>query len=371
MDSFQWNDTYIIGHKEVDDQHFYLVGLINQFSELIMDGNASLEEVDKVYQELQSYAVYHFQEEEELMRKVGIDPESLEPHIASHQAFLKKVVMMHKQIKTDRKVGSKQLLDFLVNWLIFHILVTDKNMGRQIDKIAKGMPAKEAFQSEISKADSTTEALVVALNNLFSQVEQRNIELEELNQTLEAKVSERTHELQVLNNDLLHLSVTDQLTSLPNRRFAISQLNKIWTDSEKMHQPLSCLMIDVDNFKIINDSYGHDAGDKVLIELTQKLQQTLRNDDIVCRLGGDEFFVICENTDFAGANYAAQLLSDSIKTLVVSVGEGANKGEWLGSISIGVATRQSAMKQIDDLIKAADQGVYLAKNAGKGCIKSL
>lgn len=369
MDSFQWNDTYIIGQKEIDDQHFYLVGLINQFSELIMGGHASLEEVDNVYQELESYAVYHFQEEEELMRKAGIYPESLATHIASHHAFLKKVVLMHNQVKTDRKVGSKHLLDFLVNWLIFHILVTDKNMGRQIDKIAEGMPAKEAFQSEMTKVDSTTEALVVALNNLFYQVEQRNIELEELNQTLETKVSERTRELQVLNNDLLHLSVTDQLTGLPNRRFAISRLNKLWADTENRHQPLSCLMIDVDNFKIINDTYGHDAGDKVLVELTLKLQQTLRNDDIVCRLGGDEFLVICENTDSVGANYVAQLLSESIQKLVVSVGE--EQGEWVGSISIGVATRQSAMKHIDDLIKAADQGVYLAKEAGKGCIKSI
>lgn len=367
MDSFPWNDNFLTGQNDIDQQHLYLVKLINQFIELSTQNKVSFKEVNKVYSELESYAIYHFSEEEKLMRESGIYEGFLKAHIHAHHTFLSQINQMKDELAASNLRDGKHLLDFLVHWLILHILQMDKNMGRQIEKIAAGMSAKEAFQSELKTTDASTEALVGALNHLFSEVAKRNQELSLLNQTLENKVAERTSELQKLNNELQHLSVTDQLTNLPNRRFAISHLNKLWAESNQTGNPLSCLMIDVDNFKIVNDTYGHDAGDKVLKELTQQLQQTLRNDDVVCRLGGDEFFVICENTTFDGAIYVAQLLSERVKRLVVSVGD----GQWLGSISIGVAAKLASMKQIDELMKIADQGVYLAKQAGKGCVKSV
>ncbi|WP_022942413.1 GGDEF domain-containing protein [Psychromonas hadalis] len=367
MDSFQWDDTFITGQKEVDDQHFYLVKLINQFGELITENEVSFKRVNTVYEELKSYAIYHFQQEEQLMRDAGIDAKFLTLHINVHQDFLGKVVMMHEQLSESNFSASKHLLDFLTHWLVFHILGMDKNMGRQIDKINAGMPALQAFQSEVAEKDGTTEALLGALNSLFSQVSARNQELVLLNQSLENKVAERTRALLQLNKNLEHLAITDQLTNLPNRRFAISHLSMLWDKPNNSTLSLSCLMIDIDNFKIVNDNYGHDAGDKVLIELTYKLQQTLRNDDVICRLGGDEFLVICENTALSGAHHIAKILSEAVQTLTVSVGSGV----WLGSISIGVATRLSSMKNLEELIKMADQGVYLAKKSGKGCVKSI
>ncbi|GLS89859.1 GGDEF domain-containing protein [Psychromonas marina] len=372
MNPFPWSDKFLTGQKEVDDQHFYLVTLINQFIALITENKVSLKEVSEIYAALEEYSVYHFQEEEQLMRDAGIDADFLDDHIKAHQMFLAEIKRMYQNITADNFDDCHRLSDFLVHWLIVHILIVDKSMGRQIEKIESGVSSKEAFKSEKKSNDSATEILVNALNHLFSEVAQRNLALESLNQSLENKVSERTIELQKMNDDLKHLSITDQLTNLPNRRFAISHLQALWTEAdteyaELSEKPLSCLMIDVDNFKIVNDSFGHDAGDKVLIELTKKLQQTLRNDDIICRLGGDEFFVICENTDLAGAQYAAQLLSTAVKELVVTVGD----GQWFGSISIGVATKLASMQHLDELIKMADQGVYLAKQAGKSCVKTF
>ena len=372
MDPFPWGDEFLTGQKEVDEQHFYLVSLINQFIELITDNKVSVQAVGDIYSALEQYSVYHFEEEEQLMRTIGIAPEFLDEHIKAHQMFLTEIKRMYQNITSDNLADCHHLSDFLVHWLIVHILITDKSMGRQIEKIESGVSSKEAFESEQSSNDSATEILVNALNHLFSEVAKRNLALESLNLTLENKVIERTAELQKINDELKHLSITDQLTNLPNRRFAISHLKTLWNEVESEYsgqadKPLSCLMIDADNFKIVNDSFGHDAGDKVLVELTKKLQQTLRNDDIICRLGGDEFFVICENTDLAGAQYAAQLLSDAVKELVVVVGD----GQWFGSISIGVATKLASMQHLDELIKVADQGVYLAKQAGKGCVKTF
>lgn len=367
MSSFQWDDTFITGQKEVDEQHFYLVKLINQFGKLITENKVSFTQVNAVYEQLESYAIYHFQQEEKLMRDAGIDADFLALHINVHQGFLDKVVMMHEQFSESNLSASKHLLDFLTHWLVFHILGMDKNMGRQIDKIKSGMPAQQAFHSEIEETDSATEALLGALNSLFSQVSARNQELVLLNQSLENKVAERTDALLQLNKNLANLAITDQLTNLPNRRFAISHLNTLWDKTDNSNISLSCLMIDIDNFKAINDNYGHDAGDSVLIELSKKLQQTLRNDDVICRLGGDEFLVICENTDITGANHIANILSEAVQTLTVSVGN----DRWQGSISVGVATKLRTMKNLDELIKMADQGVYLAKKAGKNCIKSV
>lgn len=127
------------------------------------------------------------------------------------------------------------------------------------------------------------------------------------------------------------------------------------------------MMIDADGFKKINDQYGHDAGDEVLRELSRQLRYALRTDDVVCRLGGDEFLVICPATSLAGAMHAAEVLRQEIAKLQVAVSGG---GHWQGSISVGVAVRTAAMQGPEDLIRAADDGVYIAKRNGRnrvGC----
>ncbi len=154
------------------------------------------------------------------------------------------------------------------------------------------------------------------------------------------------------------------LTGLPNRRHAMRCLGLAWEESIKENSPLSCMMIDADGFKQINDNYGHDAGDEVLRQLSRNLQYAVRTDDIVCRLGGDEFLVICPHTPEVGAAQLAEKVRQTIAALHVPAG----KGEWHGSISIGVAERKAAMGTLEELIKAADEGVYRAKKNGRNCV---
>ncbi len=113
-------------------------------------------------------------------------------------------------------------------------------------------------------------------------------------------MEERTRQLVEANKQLEVLSYTDALTQLPNRRCAIQTLKELWNDASLADAPLVCIMIDADYFKQVNDSCGHEAGDVVLKELSHTLKHSFRSDDIVCRLGGDEFLVICPNTDLAG-----------------------------------------------------------------------
>jgi PleD family two-component response regulator len=169
-----------------------------------------------------------------------------------------------------------------------------------------GASPEETYRDHAQTGDPATDVLLNALHGLFDQVSERNHELVELNKTLEARVAERTLALMDANQRLDEVANTDLLTGLPNRRYAMQCAASAWDTSVCESKPLACMMIDADGFKIINDTHGHDAGDAVLRALSRQLQHAVRNDDIVCRLGGDEFLVICTGTPLDGAMTLAE-----------------------------------------------------------------
>jgi len=366
MKSFEWGVNYLTGILLVDEQHKELVTLINKMGEQLSEGGIDFNLVDTAFIDLASYAKHHFTEEQEMMAQVGIDIRHIDTHIQAHKHFLQEVTSLHDESSPDNPSSIEYLLDFLIHWLAYHILVTDKNMARQVELIKSGSTPQQAFEQEEQEANKATEPLITALNSLFHQVSKRNKELAELNKTLEMQVSERTKSLSEANSHLKELALTDVLTGLPNRRYTMQQLTLLWDESVNNSTPVACMMIDADYFKQVNDTHGHDAGDLVLCELSKTLLHTVRTDDIVCRLGGDEFIIICPNTDSTGAMRVAELVQQAVSALRVQVGDGV----WNGSVSIGVAVNSTEMTNYDDLIKAADNGVYIAKQDGKGCVRS-
>ncbi len=365
MKSFLWDKHFVTGLTDVDQQHQQLVDIINRFSSHLAKNVLIFADLENVFTELTHYTQYHFHEEETMMISKVIDPRHINSHLEAHQNFLQEVISLHEHMSEDNPNSAKYLLEFLIHWLAYHILGTDQNMARQIEAIDTGMSAKEAYDEQERSSDSSTAPLVAALNGLFNQVSCRNRELLLLNQSLEDKVTERTRELSEANRHFEELALTDVLTGLPNRRQALRQLGALWLESLMNKTPLACMMIDADHFKQINDSYGHDAGDEVLRQLAKRLQHSVRTDDLVCRLGGDEFFIICPDTALQGGMYLAESIRRKVAELCVATAD----GHWQGSISIGVAARTEAMSDSDNLIKIADNGVYLAKQAGKNCVK--
>ena len=274
------------------------------------------------------------------------------------------VTQLRAGISPEHTDRAKPLLQFLICWLAYHILGSDKGMAKQLAAIEAGHSAEVAYLAEERSKDSAVEPLVNALSGLFQQVSERNRELFQLNQTLEARVVERTRELALANEQLEEIALTDVLTGLPNRRHALRRLTQAWLESDTDRLPLACMLIDADGFKRVNDTHGHDAGDRVLREVARNLRYGVRTDDVVCRLGGDEFLVICPGTPKEGALLLAEKLRASMEELCVPVGN----GEWRGSISIGCAVRKEGMDSIDALMKAADEGVYAAKRRGRNCV---
>lgn len=365
MESFHWDDSFLTGVADVDDQHHRLVDVINAFGELVSGqrGEVTQDAINQIFQELEAYTHYHFEEEEAFMDANGIDPRHLTPHIEAHRNFINEVRSLSDKLTPDTPQACEQAMKFLIHWLAYHILGTDQAMSRQIESINSGQSAADAFEQEQQNQARSTGPLLSALNGLFQQVSARNRELSELNHTLEQRVEARTRDLAKANEKLEIIALTDVLTGLPNRRHAMQVFQDLWQNCPS----LSCMMIDADGFKQINDTYGHDAGDEVLRQLSRTLQGSVRNDDITARLGGDEFLILCPDTDLNGALLAAEKMRQAVDAMRVPAGE---DGHWKGSVSVGVATRAKNMNSPDDLIKAADNAVYLAKQAGRNCVRS-
>lgn len=205
-------------------------------------------------------------------------------------------------------------------------------------------------------SDKVLSARLRAANRLISLQEEVQHDHEEM--------SHFAAELAVSNRRLHEAAITDPLTGFYNRRYAMDRIEKDWAACGRSGRSLSCVMLDLDNFKQINDTHGHDTGDKVLTGLANVLKETLRSQDVICRVGGDEFLVICPDSDASAVRFCAERLLAAANALVIEIADGTLSC----SISIGVATRSADMINTGMLIKAADEGMYKAKVKGRAQI---
>jgi diguanylate cyclase (GGDEF)-like protein len=168
-------------------------------------------------------------------------------------------------------------------------------------------------------------------------------------------------DLAVLNRMLEQAALTDPLTSLPNRRYALDRLDQEWSASLRNKHALTCMHMDLDHFKKVNDTYGHDAGDRVLRELSSVLRKALRTTDVLCRVGGEEFLVICRETTADQAMVCAERLRQQVEEHRIDI-----SGTEIGlTISIGIAERDESTADAETLMKRADLATYASKTAGR------
>lgn len=179
---------------------------------------------------------------------------------------------------------------------------------------------------------------------------------------LRAKVKRELH-LKKLQNELNLLASTDSLTKLYNRRYFTKVSNNILELLKRDKKNLSLIMMDIDKFKTINDSYGHKTGDNVLIKFAQILQQIQRKSDISCRFGGEEFVVLLPETDINGAESLAQKIREETENLKMEIED--NKILQF-TISLGVSSISiDTETNIEAALNRADKALYKAKNSGR------
>ncbi len=194
---------------------------------------------------------------------------------------------------------------------------------------------------------------------------QRVIKLQEELSIEREQMMHFSTELSESNERLHQLSLTDALTTLPNRRLAMDRLAQEWAATDRSHRPLSCMMIDVDHFKAINDTYGHQTGDEALRLIARTLRHEARSQDVVCRYGGEEFLVICPDTRLEFAAQVAQRMRNAIENLVLSL---PDHPPIKMTVSIGLTEKSAAIAALDEFVKHADVNLYAAKKAGRNRI---
>lgn len=186
--------------------------------------------------------------------------------------------------------------------------------------------------------------------------------LKDYQEVLEAAVDRRTKEINNINVKLNVLVTTDALCGVKNRRSFYESCGPIISYNRRERKPLAVLMIDIDKFKYINDTYGHGIGDEVLKSMAQKTSKILRKSDIFARLGGEEFSALLPNTTEQGALKVAENIRQEIEHMEYI----SSKNQTIKfTISIGVATLNSHDINIESVLHRADIALYSAKRNGR------
>jgi len=204
MSLITWNDYFVTGIDIIDEQHRWLIDLINQAAPmLVLPYAASHQAADDLLDRLADYAVFHFRTEDRLMAEYAIDPRHSEHHQRSHGEFAVRVTEMRQRYQTNGDISGGELLTFLANWLVFHILSDDKVLTRQLKAIQGGSRPEEAFdKAEGKQSDPAQQAQTRALIDLYqlinvqySHLQAAHQELEDHRHHLEELVSRRTMQL--------------------------------------------------------------------------------------------------------------------------------------------------------------------------------
>ena len=239
-----------------------------------------------------------------------------------------------------------------------------RRFGKLCSEI-KEISANKAFSRKLTASGKGDELDVVAdeINQMLASLErsrakiiEREDTLRRTNEDLQMEILERER----VQNEIKHLAYHDSLTGLPNRIYLTEQLKHGIQLAKRMAKLLAVLFLDLDGFKMINDTMGHASGDILLNEVAKRLMKTVRRSDIIARLGGDEFIIMVENLDDSSAveHIAQKVLACFAEPFIVS-GQ-----ECFVTTSIGIAVYPSDGEDAETLLKNADIAMYKAKERG-------
>lgn len=483
LEIFPWSDNFSIGIAEIDAQHKKLVDMVNGLaSDLVF--NSDHIDLNKLFNELADYAVYHFKTEEKVWHQFLAGDRWEAAHIGSHESFVADLTKLKSEdgIKPLKDV-LEDVLIFLAHWLAFHILESDKRTAMIALAVQSGMSVEQAKQKTLQEMTGATGVLIETVLAMYDTIASRTLQMMKAaqkanavmmrNQTLMQSTPEGIHILdtqgnileaneafcrhlgytmgeisqlsvydfeasippekipvalkQVLSDghaqfetthrrkdgtlvdveiiisgvelegektlfalsrditerkqleDKIHqLAYFDTLTNLPNRRMLNDRLNQALALSKRTGHYGALMFIDLDNFKPLNDNYGHGVGDLLLIEVAKRFAGRIREMDTVARFGGDEFVVILgelETDKSEAISHATTVAENILATLdkpyeiTVPDGIGVKQITHNCSASIGVVMFLNHEGDIDVLLKQSDMAMYRAKELGRNQIQ--
>ncbi len=295
----------------------------------------------------------------------------------------KKIKTEHKTKKLESIFGKhKKIIFSYIERLKKYLKDRESEFKGIIDILTEAMSTADAdnnvFNQKIYEQSDKIEKI-----SLLDDIKKIKVaikkEVEEVRKTLKEKqLNDREHlsklskQVNSLNVELKKAkkdSLTDGLTGVYNRLGFDRKMKSLVERNSVTNAPFALLLFDIDNFKKINDTYGHLIGDRVILAITQKASELTRSDDFVARFGGDEFAVIMTGASLKNAAKKAKQLSKSISGTRYALDSENESSELAFSISIGV----SAFRKGDTVVSVtdrADKGLYSAKHAGKACVVS-
>lgn len=285
----------------------------------------------------------------EVLHKVGVD------------AVLKSAVTFHPQLLIVADLGDIQARARLCQVL----RSTEWGGAMYIAAVARPHEREDIVElfrhgaDTVFSADLEPEELDARLLAVH-----RYLDLQEGWQRDQRKLAQLAKDLSISQREFEQLSLTDALTSLPNRRAGMRALEQAWSQSTRSGDPLSLIMIDVDHFKRVNDRYGHAGGDDALRAVGTAMRDAIRGQDTVCRLGGEEFLIISSGSTLKEMLVGAERLRLRIAALEIQSGEERIRV----TASLGVVSRQAQDAQADAMLVAADRAMYVAKESGRNCL---
>lgn len=222
----------------------------------------------------------------------------------------------------------------------------------------------EAAIDELSAIRGGIEPLIPPLQQLLHELRQSRQDLDKLQVEMRQRVAQRTVALERKIGSLRQQATKDALTGLYNRRMLDAHLPPLLSEARRSGEDLGVLMMDVDNFKFVNDTLGHEAGDRLLIDVARILRSSIREEDLAFRCGGDEFLVVMPNATAA----AAGALSDRLMVLVDQLARPFHvKARPRLSVGVSMLSGGDIGGEVsgDDLLRRADQSLYQMKSERK------
>jgi len=220
--------------------------------------------------------------------------------------------------------------------------------------------ALDSTENKVEGLDAGADDYITKPIN-FAELEARVNSLLRI-KALQSSLAQRERELSELNDRLRQISLTDGLTQVDNRRSLEERLQEMWQHSVRLHEPIALVMCDIDKFKSVNDTYGHQAGDSVLKEFAHVLKCEAREIDRVGRYGGEEFLLILPGTVLDAAVTFAERLREKVASHTFEY----SGGTLTRTMSCGVAASpHPRVKDQEALLRAADDALYVAKETGR------